>query len=107
MFFCGGGRGREKGALRRGGRRVYGGEGGAREWGRCDKGMAEGRTDETHRVKSEVRRGGSGVGTAGENKVLRFCYNVGIMTFFVDFLEKIVYTSPIYVYMGGAYLCIY
>lgn len=64
-------------------------------------------TDETHRVKSAARRGGSGVGTAGENKVLRFCYNVGIMTFFVDFLEKIVYTSPIYVYMGGAYLCIY
>lgn len=51
--------------------------------------------------------GGNGVGTAGENEVLRFCYNVGIMTFFVDFLEKIVYTSPIYVYMGGAYLCIY
>lgn len=46
-------------------------------------------------------------GTAGENEVLRFCYNVGIMTFFVDFLEKIVYTSSIYVYMGGAYLCIY
>ena len=25
----------------------------------------------------------------------------------VDFLEKIVYTATIYVYMGGAYLCIY
>lgn len=93
--------------MRRGGRRVYGGKGGTGERGWCDEGMAEGGADETHRVKSAARRGGSGVGTAGENEVLRFCYNVGIMTFFVDFLEKIVYTSPIYVYMGGAYLCIY
>lgn len=90
-FFAAEAGGREKGALRRGGRRVYGGVG----------------MDETHRVKSAARRGGGGVGMAGENEVLRFCYNVGIMTFFVDFLEKIVYTSPIYVYMGGAYLCIY
>lgn len=79
---------------------------GTKRQGRQDKAGGRG-TDETHRVKSEARRGGGGVGTAGENKVLRFCYNVGIITFFVDFLEKIVYTSPIYVYMGGAYLCIY
>ena len=42
-----------------------------------------------------------------KKEILRFCYNMGIMTFFVDFLEKIVYTATIYVYMGGAYLCIY
>lgn len=101
---------REKGALWRGGRRVYGGKGGEREsrgdvmrgWRRAGDGR-----DAQGEERGEVRRGGGGVGTAGENKVLRFCYNMGIMTFFVDFLEKIVYTSPIYVYMGGAYLCIY
>ena len=37
-----------------------------------------------------------GIGTFGSE-----AYN------FVDFLEKIVYTATIYVYMGGAYLCIY
>lgn len=60
---------------------------GTKRQGRQDKAGGRG-TDETHRVKSEARRGGGGVGTAGENEVLRFCYNVGIMTFFVVFWKK-------------------